>query len=84
VHIIVKRSTTTGDEASGRFKPWQWLFLDKPMPHSEICEYDHGFVAFIKQVAKRQDKHIADLARRVLVALIDDHGCDSSACRNTP
>ena len=61
------------DKRSGRFKPKQWFFLDEPMHHSEICEYDHGFVAFIKQVAKRKDEHIADLARRVLVALIDDH-----------
>lgn len=76
---IVLNNSSEGkerDKRSGRFKPKQWFFLDEPMPHSEICEYDHGFVAFIKQVAKRQDEHIADLARRVLVALIDDHGSE--------
>ncbi|MEA3301829.1 MAG: hypothetical protein U9Q75_01015 [Pseudomonadota bacterium] len=64
------------DETSGRFKPKQWLFLDEPMPHSEICQYDHGFVAFIKQAADRRDEHISDLARRVLAVLIDDHGSE--------
>ena len=76
---IVQNNPSEGlarDEISGRFKPKQWLFLDEPMPHSEICEYDHGFVAFIKQAAERQDEHISDLARRVLVALIDDHGSE--------
>jgi hypothetical protein len=56
--------------------PSSGFLLDEPMPHSEICEYDHGFVAFIKQAAERQDEHISDLARRVLVALIDDHGSE--------
>ena len=64
------------DKRSGRFKPKQWFFLDEPMPLSEICEYDHGFFSFIEQAAERQDEHIADLARRVLVALIDDHGSE--------
>jgi len=64
------------DKRSGRFKPKQWFFLDEPMPLSEICEYDHGFFSFIEQAAERQDEHIADLAHRVLEALIDDHGSE--------
>ncbi|MBG7602815.1 MAG: hypothetical protein IZT60_09755, partial [Gammaproteobacteria bacterium] len=76
---IVQNNPSEGlarDKTSGRFKPKQWLFLDEPMPHSEICQYDHGFVAFIKQAAGRQDEHISDLAQRVLAALIDDHGSE--------
>lgn len=76
---IVQNNSSEGrvrDETSGRFKPKQWLFLDEPMSHSEICRYDHGFVAFIKQAAERRDEHISDLARRVLDVLIDDHGSE--------
>jgi len=76
---IVQNNPSEGmarDEISGRFKHKQWLFLDEPMPHREICEFDHGFVEFIKQATERQDEHIADLAQRVLVTLIDDHGSE--------
>lgn len=79
---IVLNNSSEGrerDKRSGRFKPKQWLFLDEPMPHSEICRYDHGFFAFIKQAVERQDEHIADLAQRVLVALIDDQGSEQDA-----
>ena len=72
---IVQNNPSGGmarDETSGRFKSKHWLIIDEPMPHSEICHYDHEFVAFIKEATKHRDTQVSSLAQKVHMALMDD------------
>ena len=60
------------NETSGRFTHKQWLFVDEPMKHSEICQYDHGFVAFTEKATTHRDAQVVELASKVHMMLMND------------